>query len=85
MIWIVQFSDLKNYLASQFILLSLHVFAMMLSVVELPQLMKSIPERDKALENSVLTNLISKIMVMIDILMMLPMNGHKALQEIEPH
>ena len=85
MMEIVQFSDLKNCLASQFILLSLHVFAMMLSVVELPQLMKSIPERDKALENSVLTNLISKIMVMIDILMMLPMNGHKALQEIEPH
>ena len=50
---IIQFSDLKNCLASQFILLSLQVFAMVLSDAELPQVMKSIPQRDKALDYAI--------------------------------
>ena len=61
MMEIVQFSNLKNCLASELTLLSLHIFAMTLSVAELPQFMKVIPERDKALENAGLANICRKL------------------------
>ena len=65
--------------------MSLHLLAMPLSVAELPQFVKAIPERNKTLENTRLALLVSKIMTpIVGILMMFPMNGYKSTQKIEP-